>query len=65
MSVKEEWMTAKEVAEFAGMPYPHLWTYRKRGILPMPDMYIGSTPLWKKEAIESLTFPEFKTRVKK
>lgn len=59
-----EWLTAQELAEYVGMPYPNLWTYRKRGILPMPDMYIGNKPLWSKSLIDSLSFPEFKTRVK-
>lgn len=46
MNAMTEWYTAKELAEHANIAYPNLWTYRKRGILPMPDMYIGNKPLW-------------------
>lgn len=46
-----EYMTAKDLAEFAGLPYKHLWTYRKRGILPMPDTYIGNKPLWLRTSV--------------
>jgi hypothetical protein len=48
---KLEIMTAKEVAEFAGLPYRHLWTYQKRGILPPADMHVGNKPLWLKQSL--------------
>lgn len=51
MSSMSEWYTAKELAEHANIAYPNLWTYRKRGILPMPDMYIGNKPLWSQTLI--------------
>lgn len=47
-----EYMTAKEVAEFAGLPYRHLWTYQKRGILPQADFHLGNKPLWLKQNLE-------------
>jgi predicted DNA-binding transcriptional regulator AlpA len=47
-----EYMTAKEVAEFAGLPYRHLWTYQKRGILPQADFHLGNKPLWLKQSLE-------------
>jgi predicted DNA-binding transcriptional regulator AlpA len=49
---KAEYMTAKEVAEFAGYPYRHLWTYQKRGILPPADFHIGNKPIWLKTSID-------------
>jgi len=52
----QDWLTAHEVAEYASIPYQHLWTYRKRGILPMPDHYIGNKPLWSRSLIESWNF---------
>lgn len=53
---EQDWLTAHEVAEYASIPYPHLWTYRKRGILPLPDQYIGNKPLWSRSLIESWNF---------
>jgi hypothetical protein len=47
-----EWLTSHELAEHAGIPYPHLWTYQKRGILPTADIRIGNKPLWSKSLIE-------------
>ena len=64
MSAMNEWLTAKELADYVGMPYPNLWTYQKRGILPTPDLHLGNKPLWKRSTIEALTFPEFKKRIK-
>jgi predicted site-specific integrase-resolvase len=58
-----DWMTAREVAEYAGINYPNLWTYRKRGILPMPDMYVGNKPLWSKSLIESWDFQNQKVEL--
>lgn len=58
-----DWMTAREVAEYAGINYPNLWTYRKRGILPMPDMYVGNKPLWSKSLIESWDFQKQKVEL--
>ena len=43
---KQNYMTSKEVAEFAGLPYRHLWTYQKRGILPPADFHLGNKPIW-------------------
>ena len=48
---KQGYMTAKEVAEFAGLPYRHLWTYQKRGILPPADFHIGNKPIWLKNTL--------------
>lgn len=48
-----DYLTSKEVAEEVGVPYRHLWTYRKRGLVPMPDMYIGTKPLWSRELVDS------------
>lgn len=48
---KQNYMTSKEVAEFAGLPYRHLWTYQKRGILPQADFHIGNKPIWLKETM--------------
>lgn len=48
---KLEIMTSKELAEFAGLPYKHLWTYQKRGILPPADFHIGNKPLWLKQSV--------------
>jgi hypothetical protein len=56
MQQLSQWLTAKELAEYAGLPYRHLWTYRSRGILPMPDMYIGNKPLWSRTLIDSWDF---------
>jgi predicted site-specific integrase-resolvase len=58
-----DWMTAREVADYAGINYPNLWTYRKRGILPMPDMYVGNKPLWSKSLIESWDFQKQKVEL--
>jgi len=48
---KQSYMTSKEVAEFAGLPYKHLWTYQKRGILPPADFHLGNKPIWLKETL--------------
>lgn len=48
----QDLLTAKEVAEFAGLHYKTLWTYLKRDTLPKPDLYIGNKPLWNKSTIE-------------
>lgn len=48
-----DYLTSKEVSEELSVTYRHLWTYRKRGLVPMPDMYIGSKPLWSRELIDS------------
>lgn len=47
-----QYLTAREVAEELHVNYRHLWTYRKRGLVPMPDVYIGTKPLWSKELVE-------------
>lgn len=49
---KHEYMTAKEVAEYAGYPYRHLWTYQKRGILPQADFHIGNKPIWLTKTVQ-------------
>lgn len=46
------YLTAKEVAEVAGLQYKTLWTYLKRDTLPTPDVHIGNKPLWNKETID-------------
>jgi len=48
---KQNYMTSKEVAEFAGLPYRHLWTYQKRGTLPPADFHLGNKPIWLKETL--------------
>jgi len=62
MNELREWLTTHELADYANMPYPNLWTYLKRGILPTPDMYVGNKPLWKRSTIEAFSFPEFKRK---
>lgn len=47
------YLTAKEVADVAGLQYKTLWTYLKRNTLPTPDTYIGNKPLWKQKTIDS------------
>jgi predicted DNA-binding transcriptional regulator AlpA len=41
------------VSELTGIKYKHIWIYKKRGVFPEPDDYIGNKPLWKKETIEA------------
>lgn len=48
-----EYLTAKEVADIAGLQYKTLWTYRKRNTLPEPDVYLGNKPLWTRQTIDS------------
>lgn len=52
MTTMTDWLTAHELAEHAGIPYRHLWTYQKRGILPEADMNLGHKPLWSRSTIE-------------
>lgn len=47
-----DYITAKELADSAGLQYKTLWTYRKRGILPEPEFYVGNKPLWSKSTID-------------
>ena len=47
------YLTAKEVADTAGLKYNTLWQYRKRSTLPEPDMYLGNKPLWEKHTIDT------------
>lgn len=56
MSISKDWLTSHELAEHAGIAYPNLWTYRKRGILPMPDLYIGNKPMWSRQLVDSWDF---------
>ena len=47
-----QWLTTHDVSVLTGIKYNHLWTYKKRGVLPTPDDYIGNKPLWKRATIE-------------
>jgi predicted DNA-binding transcriptional regulator AlpA len=51
VNYSEELMSARDLAEYAKLPYKHLWTYQKRGILPMPDFHLGKSPVWKKSSV--------------
>lgn len=51
MSIND-YMTAKQVAEHAGLQYKSLWTYLKRGTLPTADLFVGNKPLWNKSTID-------------
>ena len=48
----KNYMTAKEVADTAGLQYRTLWQYRKRNTLPEPDTYLAEKPLWERKTIE-------------
>lgn len=53
MNYSEELMSARDLAEHAKLPYRHLWTYLKRGILPTPDFHVGKSPVWKKSSVQA------------
>lgn len=48
-----EWLTNTDIANLTGLKVETLYKYRKRTTLPEPDKYIGRTPVWKSETIES------------
>lgn len=56
MNINTDYLTSHQLAEHAGIAYPNLWTYRKRGILPMPDLYIGNKPMWSRQLVDSWDF---------
>lgn len=45
------WLTVRQVAEISGLSPATVYSYRTRGILPPPDDYIGSTPVWRPATI--------------
>lgn len=53
MNLSEELMSARDLAEYANLPYRHLWTYLKRGILPTPDLHVGKSPVWKRSSVQA------------
>jgi predicted DNA-binding transcriptional regulator AlpA len=50
--VLNQYMTAQQVADTAGLKYHTLWMYRRRNTLPEPDLYLGNKPLWEKQTID-------------
>lgn len=52
MSDLNDYVTAKEAAEIAEMPYYYVWIYLQRGAMPEAELRVGSTPLWKRTTIE-------------
>ena len=46
-------LTTAEVAELAGIAPESVYRYRIRGAVPEPDGYIGRTPWWHRETIET------------
>lgn len=48
----DDLLTARDVAELAGLTLNTVHTYRCSGRLPAPSTYIGRTPLWERTQVE-------------
>jgi predicted DNA-binding transcriptional regulator AlpA len=48
-----DWLTNTDIAKLTGLKIETLHTYRSRNTLPEPDKYMGRTPVWKLETIQS------------
>lgn len=46
------YMDARAIAERLGVSLATVYSYRKRGFLPEPDLMVGRSPAWRSETVE-------------
>lgn len=48
-----EWLTINDVATMTKLKPSTIHKYRVRKVIPQPDRYIGRTPVWKEQTIQT------------